>query len=141
MNVTFANTFENWKKWGTLVRGWVNDESRWPSDTDELMQQMNDAGITDASYRGAPNKRDVILLQYSDDEPLYIPLPSPDMVAGSVKVVEDAANNPPGNRGYPIPSVFYSLMFGAVQPVDLSQSQQLEFLLCRLGEYTINECM
>ena len=141
MNVTFPNTFENWKNWGALVRTWVSNESHRPRNTDELMEQMKHAGIKHASYRGAPAKRDVVFVQYSEDEPLYIPLPSASMVEEAEKKVEEAVNNNPGHRGYPIPAVFYSLMFGAAKPVDLSASQQVEYLLCRLGEYTINECM
>jgi hypothetical protein len=137
MQVIVTDNPANWMKWGALVRSWVFGETPLPTDTAKMQQQMADKGIG-GSVPGPV--RPVSFVPYNDGTPLIFPLPTQAMVLKDEAELKQIAQNPPGQRLYPIPS-FYATAFGGAAKVDLTEQQLVDFGSCRLGEYTIQECM
>jgi len=137
MQVNIKDDPANWQKWGTLVRAWIFGTTPLPGDTAAMQQQMNTAGVQ-GTVPGPV--RGVTFIPYNDDEPLIFPLPTQAMVLKDEAELKQIAANPPGQRQYPIPT-FYNIAYGGAAKVDLTQTQLLDFSACRLGEYTIQECM
>jgi hypothetical protein len=137
MQVNITDNPANWVKWGTLVRAWIFGTKPLPADTAKMQQQMTEAGVA-GSVPGPV--RGVTFIPYNDGEPLIFPLPTQAMVLKDEAELKHIAMNPPGARLYPIPS-FYATAFGGAAKADLTLHQLLDFSSCRLGEYTIQECM
>lgn len=136
MRVQFDDTNANWEKWGALVVSWLPGptQATRPSNTKELADQMGmgpgGAGITGVNIPGA--LRPVTIVDYLDDGPLYINLPSPKMLAAKEATI------PPAGP-YPLP-LFYDVAYAGAPRANLSQAETDAFKLRRIGEYTINEC-
>jgi hypothetical protein len=137
MQVAIKDDPANWVKWGALVRSWIFGTNPLPGDTAAMQQQMHTAGI-DGSVPGPV--RAVTFIPYNDGEPLIFPLPTQAMVLKDEAELKQICANPPGQRLYPVPS-FYATAFGGAARVDLAEKQLFEFAGCRLGEYTIQECL
>jgi len=146
MQINFPSDNENWKKWGALVKSWVDDPLKRPYDTSQLLTQMHAAGIdetqvtiTGVTPDGPP--RSIQFVPYSDTGYLYIPLPTKAMVDAAEARLHAIAQKAPGQRHYPLPE-FYAVAFGPTATVvEMSENELMDFRLRRLGEYTINECM
>jgi hypothetical protein len=137
MQVIIKDDPDNWQKWGDLVRAWIFRTTRLPGDTAEMATQMQAAGVV-GSVPGPV--RGVTFLTYNNPTgPLIFPLPTQEMVLAEEAELAKIANNPPGQRHYPL-QTFYAIPFGGAQKVDLSASEMLAMGRRRLGEYTILEC-
>jgi hypothetical protein len=137
MQVDIKDTPENWEKWGALVRAWIFGTKPLPNDTAAMQAQMTAATI-EGSVPGPV--RGVTFIPYNDGEPLIFPLPTQAMVLKDEAELKQIATKPAGQRLYPIPS-FYAAAFGGAAKVDLTLNKLLDFSGCRLGEYTIQECL
>ncbi len=136
MRVTFDDSNDNWEKWGTLVQSWIlgTNVTPRPNNTGELARQMRAQGITGVIIPGA--LRPVSIVDYLDNGPLYINLPSARMLAAKEAMI------PPGPGPYPPPvlPLFYDVAYAGAARAILSQAEKDAFKLRRIGEYTINEC-
>jgi hypothetical protein len=131
MKVNFDDTVENWRLWGELVELWVYDLHPKPEDTAKLVNQMTAHGIKGASVYGPPT-REVKFYSYGDNDPLVMLLPTAAMLK------EGRATAHPG-EAYPLP-LFYDAAYTGTRKVFTADDDTL-FAACRIGEYTINECM
>jgi hypothetical protein len=137
MQVNITDNPANWAKWGQLVRAWIFGTTPLPNDTAAMQAQMTAAGVA-GSVPGPV--RGVTFVPYNDGTPLIFPLPTQAMVLKDEAELKQIAAKPANHRSYPIPS-FYATAFGGAAEVDLGQHELLEFGSCRLGEYTIQECL
>jgi hypothetical protein len=131
MKVNFDDTVENWRLWGELVELWICNLHPKPADAGKLVNQMTAHGIKGASAYGAPD-REVKFYSYGNDAPLVIMLPTEEMLKEGRKTAH------PGEP-YPLP-VFYDGAYIGPRKVFTADDDTL-FAACRVGEYTINECM
>ncbi len=131
MKVDFNDTVENWRLWGELVELWIYNLHPKPEDATKLVNQMTAHGIKGASVYGKPD-REVKFYSYGENDPLVILLPTEEMVKEGRKTAH------PG-QPYPLP-VFYDGAYTGPQKVFTADDDTL-FASCRIGEYTINECM
>jgi hypothetical protein len=131
MKVDFDDTVENWRLWGQLVELWICDLQPKPTDSAKLVNQMTAHGIKGAGVYGPPDRK-VEFMQYSEDGPLVIELPTEKMLKEGRKTTQ------PGEI-YPLP-VFYNGAYPGAAKVFNADEDTL-FSACRIGEYTINMCM
>ena len=131
MKVEFDDTFDNWLRWGQLVEHWVDKRQDRPANVQLLKNRMTAHGITNAEVYGDQN-REVKFVEYEDDEPLVMMLPTKKMLAKGKASVHPHAQ-------YPLP-VFYDKMYGCKRKVLTDPTEVEELATCRVGEYTINEC-
>jgi hypothetical protein len=131
MKVDFDDIEENWRLWGELVELWVYNLHPRPTDTAKLVNQMTAHGIKGASVYG-PSDRAVKFYSYTDDDPLVMMLPTEEMLKEGRKTAH------PG-EAYPLP-VFYDSAYTGGRKAFTADEDTL-FAACRVGEYTINECM
>jgi hypothetical protein len=131
MKVDFDDTEENWRLWGELVELWICNLHPKPTDAGKLVNQMTAHGIKGASVFGAPDRK-VEFYQYGNDDPLIMLLPTEAMMKEGRKTA--VAGQP-----YPLP-VFYDAVYtGSRKPFTADEDTLLA--ACRIGEYTINNCM
>lgn len=131
MKVNFDDTVQNWRLWGELVEHWIHERHPKPEDTDKLINQMKAHGISGASVYG-PTPRPVEFVFYGEKSPLVIELPSKEMLEEAKKTAE------PG-KPYPLPA-FYNDAFEGERKAFCADIIK-HFSACRVGEYTINQCM
>lgn len=131
MKVDFDDTPNNWTQWSALIIRWINDSNSRPNDTDAMIGQMRNAGITNVTNPVLGHSRQVHFTQ-ADNGALQFLLPSPQMV-------QDYLSKLAGKQQYPL-KMFYGDAFVDKTKATLSQQQMLEFASKRLGEYTIQEC-
>jgi hypothetical protein len=131
MKVNFDDIEENWRLWGELVELWVYNLHPRPTDAAKLVNQMTAHGIKGASVYGPPT-REVKFYSYTDDDPLVMMLPTEEMLKEGRKTAQ------PG-QPYPLPVFYDSAYAGARKP--FTADEDTLFAACRVGEYTINECM
>jgi len=130
MKVDFDDTEKNWRLWGGLVELWIYGLHPKPADSAKLANQMTAHGIKGVSIYGPPD-REVKFYSYGDDDPLILMLPTEEMLKEGRKTAH------PG-KPYPLP-VFYDRAYSGHRK-DFTADDTL-FAACRIGEYTINECM
>jgi hypothetical protein len=129
MRINIDDDNENWRKWGELVKSWVDQPNTRPADTPELAAQMAQNGINgDIPGPGRP----VDFVDYGDDGPLMISLPSQQMLKEKL--------DPLSYGPYPLLPGFYAVAFGGAAKATLTAQETFAFALRRIGEYTINEC-
>jgi hypothetical protein len=131
MKVDFDDIEENWRLWGELVELWISDLHPKPTDVGKLVNQMTAHGIKGASVYG-PSTREVKFYSYGADDPLVLMLPTEEMMKEGRKTAH------PG-EAYPLP-VFYDAAYTGTRKTFTADDDTL-FAACRIGEYTINECM
>ena len=128
MRVIIADDDENWRKWGELVVSWINNPLTRPATTSALktiMRQKTIAGDVPGADRA------IEFVDYADNGPLYLALPSVAMLAAKLATVTFGP--------YPLPG-FYTIAFGGATKVNLTPAVSLAFALRRIGEYVVNEC-
>jgi hypothetical protein len=130
MKVDFEDTMENWRLWGELIELWIYYPDRQPDDTDGLINQMEAHGITKPGVYGSSRK--VKFVSYGEDDPLVIELPAKEML-------EKAQNATKPCETYPLP-IFYDEVYDCERK-KLTAEVIKKIAACRIGEYTINECM
>jgi hypothetical protein len=131
MKVDFDDIVENWRLWGELVELWICNLHPKPTDTAKLVNQMTAHGIKGASVYGPPDRK-VEFWQYGNDDPLVFLLPTEEMMKEGRKTAH------PGEP-YPLP-IFYDAAYEGPRKVFTADDDTL-FAACRIGEYTINNCM
>ncbi|HEY0185484.1 MAG TPA: hypothetical protein VGC09_22000 [Rhodopila sp.] len=131
MKVDFNDTVENWRLWGELVELWAYNLHPKPDTTGKLVNQMTAHGIKGASVYG-PTDRKVEFYSYTETDPLVFMLPTEEMLKEGRKTAK------PG-ESYPLP-VFYNEAYDGPRKA-FNEDQDTLFAACRVGEYTINECM
>jgi hypothetical protein len=130
MKVNFDDTVENWRLWGEIVENWIYARLDKPTDTAKLINQMTAHGITNPSVYGPA--RAVEITQYDPSAPLYLVLPSPDML-------KEGAKSTVAGQPYPLP-VFYDAVYSGARR-DFAADEITIFSPRRVGEYVINACM
>jgi hypothetical protein len=130
MKVDFEDTVENWRLWGELVELWIFDLQPKPANAAKLVNQMTAHGIKGASVYGPPD-REVKFYSYTKDDPVVIMLPTSGMVTEGRKTTH-------AGEAYPLP-VFYDAAYTGPRKV-FTADDDTNFMACRIGEYTINEC-
>jgi hypothetical protein len=131
MKVDFDDTRDNWRLWGELVELWIYHQNQRPNDTVKLVSLMTAHGITNASVYG-PSPRKVEFYSYGEKDPLVIELPTKEMLQAGY------ASATPGEP-YPLP-IFYDDAYDCKRKAFTAQVIK-QFAACRVGEYTINQCM
>jgi hypothetical protein len=131
MKVDFDDIVENWRLWGELVELWAYKLHPWPDTTAKLVNQMTAHGIKGASVDGPPDRK-VEIWQYGPTDPLVLMLPTEEMLKEGRKTAQ------PG-QAYPLPSFYDGAYTGPQKVFDVDEDTL--FAACRVGEYTINECM
>jgi hypothetical protein len=146
--VHFADTPENWSKWGRLVDGWVFGTITRPGNVGVLEDQMLDRPngvyvMTGVELVGIPapaspqqRRRPVNIRPYDNTggRPIDINIPHEDMARADQTWLASLGSSP-----YPLAS-FYSAMFSGA-PLTFSSDELEEMRRRRVGEYVINECM
>jgi hypothetical protein len=139
--IAITDDNENWLKWGRLVREWINDPQKRPTNVGQLRDQWNQHGISatvDDAPGSTPGTRKVEIEEYSDDprEPVEIYIPSRAMLAAKLEFI----GRQPGPYPYSLMPLFYNTAFAEARRADLSVAEKEAFALRRIGEYTVNEC-
>ncbi|WP_428536681.1 hypothetical protein [Rhodopila sp.] len=130
MMVNFDDTRENWRRWGQLVELWICGLQPLPTEVKDLVDQAEKHCISGASVPGNQN-RNVKIYFYDQTKELAFMLPTESMLNAARAQVK------PGP--YPLP-VFYDDAYTGQRAV-LTPDEDIEFANCRVGEYTINNCM
>jgi hypothetical protein len=119
----------NWLEWGKLVVKWAEQPNTRPTSVQELNTQMTEAGVA-ASFSTETFKF-LHMCQAHDDKTLQIFLPS---VASVARRRQELAT--PGAWKAPI---FYQELAG-IAAFNVPPERKEDFMLCRIGEYSIGQC-
>lgn len=131
MRIQIQDDNQNWLNWGMLVRSWILDTTRRPTNVGELKSQLTKYSVI-AAVAGA-DQRAVAIESYDNNPhaPLEIVIPTVEMLNDKLKTVTSGR--------YPLP-LFYDIAFAGAARASLSPQESLDFALRRIGEYTVNEC-